>query len=267
MTIPLEDWHRRFQQQAGWTAALRTHIFRRAGAERSRRILEVGCGTGALSSSISDACPGVQVVGVDLDLPRMRFACRLDSRTRYAGGDARRLPFGDGSFDLTFCHYLLLWVREPEAALREMVRVTKPGGWVAALAEPDYGARIDYPPPLAELGRRQADSLRRQGADPEFGRKLAGLFSGSGICVQESGVLGSQIDPGGEGSAEEELEWKILKEDVGDEISGAAWQSLREADRDARKNGRRILFVPTFYAAGKTPEFVRAIHSPKKDRP
>jgi ubiquinone/menaquinone biosynthesis C-methylase UbiE len=42
------NWHNRFLQQAGWTRDLRTYLFAQAGIERARRVLEVGCGTGAV---------------------------------------------------------------------------------------------------------------------------------------------------------------------------------------------------------------------------
>lgn len=215
MTLTLDEWHERFLQQAGWTGPLRAHLFARAVIREARRILEVGCGTGAVCAPAAREYPSAWVVGLDIDLPRLRFARGRDPACRYTGGDTFHLPFANGSFDLTFCHYLLLWIREPQAALREMVRVTRRGGWVAALAEPDYGGRIDHPEELASIGRMQSDSLRRQGADPGIGRELAGLFSESGVRVETSGVLGAELNPGGGSSMEAELELKILREDLG----------------------------------------------------
>jgi len=250
MTFTLEDWHTRFQQQARWTASLRSHIFTRGDIRRARHILEVGCGTGAITASMARENIPVQIVGVDIDVPRLAFARSHDRACEYAGGDALRLPFGDGVFDLTFCHYLLLWIPVPEQAVREMVRVTRSGGWVAAFAEPDYGARIDYPPPLEEIGRRQTESLRRQGAHPEIGRRLAGLLAGAGVSMKESGVLGAHLNPAGYDSDETDSEWKVLKEDLAGELSNAEWQAFLDTDRAARASGERVWFVPTFYAAG-----------------
>jgi SAM-dependent methyltransferase len=61
--------------------------------------------------------------------------------------DRHTLPF-QPVFDVTFCHFLLLWVSNPEKVVAEMGRVTRPGGSVR-LAEPDYGGRIDYPESLS----------------------------------------------------------------------------------------------------------------------
>ena len=80
------------------------------------------------------------------------------------------------SFDICLCHFLLLWIANPLAALKEMRRIVKPGGWVLALAEPDYGSRIDFPPELEALGQAQSKALQSQCADVSVGRKLRGLF-------------------------------------------------------------------------------------------
>jgi SAM-dependent methyltransferase len=250
MTLTLAEWHERYLQQSGWTQPLRAHLFARAGIRDARRILEVGCGTGAVCASIAREYPATRIAGLDLDIPRLRFARTHDPDCRYAGGDAFRLPFGNGIFDLTFCHFLLLWIRGPQHALREMIRVTRRGGWVAALAEPDYGGRIDHPGDLAAVGRMQSEALRRQGADPGIGRTLAGLFSESGVRLETSGVLGAELAPGGEGSPEAALELKILKDDLGENVSADEWEILRAADRAARASGRRVLYIPTFFAAG-----------------
>ena len=89
------------------------------------------------------------------------------------------------AFDITFCHFLLLWVQHPLQALSEMQRVTRPGGFVLALAEPDYDHRLDTPASLTLLGRWQAESLRRQGADPGIGARLADLFRQTGLQIVE----------------------------------------------------------------------------------
>jgi SAM-dependent methyltransferase len=250
MTLTLEDWHRRFRMQARWTESIRAHLFSRAGLDRGKIALEAGCGTGAVSAPAALTYPRVRFIGVDIDEPRLRFARGLDRKSRYAGGDARGLPFPDETFDLSFCHYLLLWIPDPLEALREMARVTRRGGWVAALAEPDYGGRIDYPPPLDSFGRRQAVSLRRQGADPEVGRSLAGMLASAGVQVRDSGVLGAQIRTGEDDAGEAESERRMLLEDLGDELTDAERRAFLAADHTARTEGRRVLFVPTFYAAG-----------------
>jgi len=253
MPFRLADWHSRYLQQARWTEPLRAHLFSRVGIGAARRILEVGCGTGAVLASIPGAENPRSLVGLDIDLERLRLAQSTAPAAGCLCGDALRLPFSGGSFDVVYSHFLFLWVGDPAAAAREMARVARRGGWVLALAEPDYGGRIDFPPALETAGRMQTESLRRQGADPDIGRRLAGLLSAAGLRILECGVLGAQADPGGAGSAGAELEQRVLRNDLGETIAESEWQSYLDADRRARESGSRILYVPTFYAAGLVP--------------
>jgi ubiquinone/menaquinone biosynthesis C-methylase UbiE len=163
------DWHKRYVQQAGWTSELRNYLFKRAGLSGARRVLEVGCGSGAILSGL---VTGAAIHGLDREPDCLAEAHRYAAQANLACADALHLPYGGSVFDITFCHFLLLWVGDPLQALREMKRVTRPGGSILALAEPDYSARVDKPEELAVLGRWQAESLRRQGADPAVGSRL-----------------------------------------------------------------------------------------------
>lgn len=240
------DWHARYTQQASWTRLLREHLLHRAGLGQATRILEVGCGTGAILAELPAT---TQIVGLDIDREALRLARRHAPAAALSRADAHGLPFASGVFGIVFCHYLLLWLDEPLTALREMTRLCKPGGWVLALAEPDYGGRIDYPAELAVLGRWQADALRGQGAEPEMGRRLAGLFQQAGLKDVETGVMAGAWTASA--LAETGLEWEVLAADLAGNIPGADLQKMKEIDLQARQQGERVLFVPTFYALGR----------------
>jgi len=247
MPLSNEEWHNRFCQQARWTEPLRAHFFNRKDVGGLERILEVGCGTGAISSAIARERSSAKITGVDVDIHRLEFARSHDPNCAYLAGDGTWLPFATGAFDLVLCHFLLLWIPSPARALREMARVARPGGWVIALAEPDYTGRIDYPHALGKLGAAQTAALARQGADPGFGRRLVDVFTESGLTVVESGVLRSQDSSAEPTGGDSDLEWKILREDIGAGFSEPEWVEFRKADSDARRIGDRVLFVPTFY--------------------
>ena len=120
-----------------------------------------------------------------------------------------------------------------------------------ALAEPDYGGRIDHPPILAQLGIWQEAALRGQDADPLIGRKLASLFTSAGIQEIGFGVLGGEWNlPFAE--VERQTEWKVLLSDLG-ELDKAELRELRRLDEIAWERGERVLYVPTFYAWGQVP--------------
>ena len=251
MSLSPQDWHRRFTQQSFWTADLRTYIFDRINIQKYRRILEVGCGSGAILKQIPTHA--YLKVGFDINHQYLSLAIRNDSRAIYTQGDAHRLPYSTSSFDLTLCHFLLLWVANPLQVVSEMKRVTRPGGKVIALAEPDYGGRIDYPLALAQLGQWQTSSLQNQGADTKIGRKLAGIFNQAGLEVIQTGVLGGQWS-GVPDWDQWELEWEVLESDLGQVPSiSNRFNNLKDLDKNATTRGERILFVPTFYAWGQVP--------------
>jgi SAM-dependent methyltransferase len=241
-------WQARFDQQAQWTASIRQYLYRRAALSTARRILDVGCGPGSLLPELALGSPA-EVTGLDLDLGFLRLAADRASTCHIAAGDALRLPFTGGVFDVTLCHFVLLWLRDPFQAVAEMRRVTRPGGVVLALAEPDYGGRIDHPAALAEVGRLQAEALRRQGADPTIGRQLSGLFHRAGLVDVQTGLLGGEWQSPPSRSAWES-EWATLVADLADRLPPDELTRLRSLDWDAWQAGERVLFVPTFYAIG-----------------
>ncbi|MBN1666342.1 MAG: methyltransferase domain-containing protein [Anaerolineales bacterium] len=246
------EWHTRFSQQARWTHDLRSYLYQRVNLPQAPNILDVGCGTGALAEELIGLSEGA-VHGLDINQAHLKIAQSTAPRLQLTQADAHFLPFPNGTFDLVLCHFLLLWVSSPLKAILEMKRVSRPGGAILALAEPDYGGRIDYPPALEQLGQWQAASLRQQGADPLMGRKLAQCFHRAGLVQIETGVLGAQwvAAPSQE---EWQSEWSILAADL---AQNPSWDSkleqLRGIELAAWQNGTRVLFVPTFYAWGRIP--------------
>ena len=245
------EWHTRYVEQAGWTRQVRAHLFRACGLSQARRVLEVGCGTGAVLADTP--LPGTcRAIGVDVSRGALSMAMRNAPQAVYTQGDALSLPFAARAFDLTFCHFLLLWLPDPVRALQEMRRVTRPGGWVLALAEPDYGGRIDYPPALAEAAAWQTRSLRAQGADTLAGRKLAAWFRRAGLRLEGWGILGAQQTA----QKEESSEWQVFREDMRRLPQGPGESRVLSWERiaaRARQDGERVLFVPVFYAWGRAP--------------
>jgi SAM-dependent methyltransferase len=246
------DWHKRYIQQAAWSKELRNYLFGQSGMDTARRVLEVGCGTGAI---LSDLDTTAAVLGVDLEPACLREARLHVPQAILACGDALSLPFATGAFDIVLCHFLLLWVQDPLQALLEMKRVTRSGGSVLALAEPDYSSRVEKPDALAPLGRWQAESLQLQGADPALGIRLAQLFHQAGIPPIETGIL--RTDKGNPHTPRDrDLEWAVLEADLGGSVPADELQQLKELDEKAWESGERILYVPTYYAWGLVTRMV-----------
>jgi SAM-dependent methyltransferase len=242
-------WHQRYLTQADWTQHIRQYILKKTSPTPGERILEVGSGTGAVLNALSHE-GDFHLSGVDLDHPSLTFSQSLYPAFDLIQADGHHLPFAPGSFGLVFCHYLLMWVQKPQHILYEMTRVTRPGGWVIALAEPDHQARIDYPPPLDDLGTRQTQALQDQGVDVYMGRKLRSLFFQTGLVEVEVGILSAQWDGLPSWDATESI---MIQADLAGQLTPDALVDYQHTDKQARETGQRILFIPTFYALGKVP--------------
>lgn len=238
------EWDAQYSRQAGWTRPTRTYLYRRADLVRARRVLDVGSGTGAVTEEIAARTSG-QVIGIDIDPEIVGFARSRSGKAEYRVGDAHMLPFSGGTFDITVCHFLLLWCREPRRAVSEMVRVTKAGGTVLICAEPDYGGRIDYPD--VPLGRWQAEALQDEGADPCLGRKLRSLLALRAVGRLEAGVIPGLWDPATLRS-EFDAEWSLWERTLAGRVSADKLAEVKASDWAATDMGERLVFMPVFYA-------------------
>ena len=196
-------------------------------------MLDVGSGTGVVTEELAARTQG-QVIGVDLDPAMVAYAQGRGGRAEYRPGDAHDLPFGDGWFDVTACHFVLLWCRDPARAGAEMVRVTRPGGAVLVCAEPDYGGRIDHPD--LPLGDWQMEALRREGADPCLGRKLRGLFALPAVRSVEVGLIPGLWDPATL-RAEFDAEWALWERSLAGLVPADELARVKAADRAAIEAG------------------------------
>lgn len=171
-------------QQAEWLAPARGRLFRQVGIARRKRVLDLGAGYGAVTGELVRRSGG-SVVALDCAVEALRdgaaFGGAAFGGASRSGGDARRLPFADATFDLVFTQLTLLWVQPVARALDEIRRVLRPGGALVAL-EPDYGGMIEHPP---EIAARELwlSALERAGADPLVGRRLPELLAARGFTV------------------------------------------------------------------------------------
>jgi demethylmenaquinone methyltransferase / 2-methoxy-6-polyprenyl-1,4-benzoquinol methylase len=121
-------------QNAEWRRELVRHIAR----VTPRRILDVATGTAGVAIALARATHA-DIVGVDLSEPMLEvgrkrvYDAGLDQRIRLERSRAEQLPFPDASFDAVAFTYLLRYVADPAATLRELARVLKPSGVLAGL--------------------------------------------------------------------------------------------------------------------------------------
>ena len=150
--------------------------------------IDLGCGPrGVIDLLAERVAPGGRVVGLDSDPAHVAMAAEFVASQRLRDvevvcGDARHTGLDSGSFDLVHGRTLLITVPQPAEVLAEMVRLARPGGWVAGL-EPDTEAAICYPPHPAfdRLSEIFTMAFSREGADPRLGRRMAELYRQAGL--------------------------------------------------------------------------------------
>jgi ubiquinone/menaquinone biosynthesis C-methylase UbiE len=147
-------------------------------------IVDVGCGpaldAGDLSSIIG---PDGELVGVDASETMIaaarRYASALEAKTRFEVASAYELPFGDATFDASRAERLFMHLSEPQQALNEMSRVTRPGGRICVVDFDWHTLLIDHPE--AATTEKLLSDFADDFADGRIGRKLRRMFRDAGL--------------------------------------------------------------------------------------
>lgn len=153
------------------------------------RALDVGCGPGAATALLVDLLGAAAVAAVDPSPPFVTAARERFPEADVRQASAERLPFADGSFDISLAQLVVHFMTDPVAGLREMARVTRPGGVVAACVW-DHGGGGG---PLSDFWEavHEADPGARDEADLPGVHEgdLARLCSAAGMQSVESSML------------------------------------------------------------------------------
>jgi ubiquinone/menaquinone biosynthesis C-methylase UbiE len=181
----------------GWRTALRM-----LPVTPNWSVLDVGSGLGLLPFELAANLP-LDIHGTDINPDFIRHADALGERlsalglfsgggtTRFTRGDAYALAFSDASFDLVFVRELLQFLAEPVAALKEVFRVLKPGGYLC-IGDMDDQLRITWPPPtdaFNQLVTAVATVQEDRGGDRQVGRKLSTYLRMAGFEISSVVVL------------------------------------------------------------------------------
>lgn len=159
--------------------------------EPGARLLEVGCGVGAVLAVLGQEFPGVRLVGVDIEPKQLDFARghleRAGVEATLLEADALALPFEDESFDHVWMMWLLEHIADPPAALREARRVLVPGGAITAI-EVDYSTCRAEPttPAIEALFRVMVHGMAASGWS-DAGTRLPGWLREVGFRNVDEG--------------------------------------------------------------------------------
>ena len=178
----------RLQRQAGELAADSAALLDRVGLRPGQTVIDLGCGPrGILDMLAERVSPAGRVVGLDADPAHAAMAAEFAAGRGLRGveimtADARSTGLPSGSFDLVHARTLLINLPEPAEVAAEMVRLARPGGWVASM-ESDTEHALCYPPHPAfgRLCEIFTVVFSRNGADPWIGRRVPELFRQAGL--------------------------------------------------------------------------------------
>ena len=178
-------------------ATVRQHARRTAGEAAAfllpelrpgMRLLDIGCGPGSITRGLAERLAPGEVVGVDLSretlaAARADAAARGLTNLRYEEASVYALPFPDASFDVAYAHQVTQHLREPAAALGEMLRVVRPGGLVA-VRDVDWETVAYWPhdPWIDRFMEVHFKTWYRNGGEPRMGRRLRSLFNAAGVA-------------------------------------------------------------------------------------
>lgn len=148
-------------------------------------LLDIGAGPGTITADLAglvDRVTATEVGEKELDLSRATVAARGNTNVDFSVQDVHALTFPAGAFDVVHAHQVLQHVADPVQALREMARVAKPGGLVAA-RDGDYAAFTWWPrlPELDEWLRLYSAAARANGGEPDAGRRLLSWARAAGL--------------------------------------------------------------------------------------
>ena len=231
----------------------------------TERVLDAGCGPGAVTRAVANALPQGHVTGVDreprhVDYARRKAVSEHIDNIDFKEGDVLNLPFDSDSFDVLWSKLLLQWVRERDAALREFKRVVRRGGRIICCNFDGIWAQC-HP---SDIGlQRDIDVLfeameREVGFDRVLGRKLASMFIEAGLVDVTVDFIPDRVFGGFGGDPEKrwncESQWHAIEE-----FSTQVYGSLEKA----QQVGQRVLerfsrpdvywFCALFYVEGRVP--------------
>jgi SAM-dependent methyltransferase len=193
----------RLQRQSDELRPQTAELLDRIGLAPGQSAIDLGCGpSGILELLAAAVSPGGRVVGLDADSAHTAMARDYVSEHGLANvevvtADARHTGLSPDTFDLVHARTVLVTIPEPQEVLAEMVRLARPGGWVAS-QEPDIEGGFCYPPlpawdRLREIFRA---GFSRSGADLFIGRRLTELYRQAGLEEVEV-VVHAPVYPAG----------------------------------------------------------------------
>lgn len=165
-------------------------------------LLDLGCGPGATTNLISEALSDTKVCGIDREDRFISYAKKMYKKDNinFYVGDGENLPFEDNCFNVCFSRYVFQHLKNPQKVLCELIRVTKPEGYIG-IYEWDEGLAefTKYPDYYDEYIKAEKIRRRFTSGDINMGSKLKDLFINAGLIEVKNYFMKKDTnDPGRE---------------------------------------------------------------------
>jgi SAM-dependent methyltransferase len=181
--------YERLARQGQFIIPMTRRLYEDAGIKPGMRVLDLGSGAGDCCLLLAEMVgPTGSVIGVEMDPGAIEFA-----KSRVAAAGFRNVSFvqseisafadsaeGPADLDAIVGRCVLMYVRDPEAALGKIAKRLKPGGSVAFM-EPMIGIPPGPDSPLKKVGLAIFESMRRSGVHNDLGMRLHKVFAGAGL--------------------------------------------------------------------------------------
>ena len=182
------DESARLRRQSDELRPQTAELLNRIGLLPGQSAIDLGCGPSGILDLLSAAVsPDGRVTGLDADPVHAAMASQYVSERGLGNvavvtADARHTGLPGDSFDLVHARTLLVTIPEPDEVLAEMVRLARPGGWVAS-QEPDAEVALCYPalPAWDRMREIFRAGFSRSGADARIGRRLTEAYRQAGL--------------------------------------------------------------------------------------
>jgi len=174
------------QARAGWRLEL--SYLQRAGFKEGATFLDLGCGPGQTTLLLAHTFPQARIIGIDPDEGLLTRAVAqaektgVQSQCDFRTGRGEDLPLADNEVDFCYARFVFQHLTDPLEVLKEMKRVTRPGGKILIMDVDDEGVVI-HPEPAGwkDFQRRAGEGQRLLGGDREVGRRLYALMLEAGL--------------------------------------------------------------------------------------
>ena len=229
--------------QASWLEPARRFLLRDVQIAQRRRVLDLGCGPGAVTPELVRRSGGM-VVALDLDLAALGAGAASFQGAHRVCADALRMPLQNESLDLVLTQCTFLWIEDVATVGGEVARVLCPGGALVAL-EPDYGGMMEYPPNMATRDIWIA-ALTRAGANPVMGRRLPSLLEASGMSVRVN-FMSQLVPPAPE-------RFQLLRTLPLTDEEQTTLEQIEARDRSLGLGWKQVVHLPFFLVTAVKPK-------------